>query len=944
MILSSRVGSAGICCVRVSEPDQLAGRLAAARPEHEDEHVTALVASRLFGRTSPPKLGRFTLLERIGRGAMGEVFAAHDPLLERKVALKLLHGAAGRGGHHDALLREARAAAALAHPNVVAIHEVGESERGIHVAMEYVEGQTLRTWLLEPRPLAQRLDVVAQAGAGLAAAHAAGVIHRDFKPENVLVGGEGASLRVRVVDFGLAARVDYGLAARFDYGLAARVDFGLAARFDADASTTLAGTLGYMAPELLTGQPADARSDQFAFGVVMWEVLCGVHPFAADRRDATLEQLRARMQSGRLVAGARPLPRALQRLATRALAPEPGLRHPSMTAIVDALRSHPARARRRRGIAATLGLVAASVLATLALLPGRDTSEPCSRALLERELDGVWDAALREQAHAALRDSPLAAPDEAWQRVAARLDDHAHAWLGAREQTCRDRSRLAALPELGLREACLARRRAELQGLTELLVRAPASSLDTLAQLEQLEPVSLCNDRGRVRRESQQRGGDREAIEALRQALARQTSWARAGHARELGPAAADAIARAEALASPLALAEALLLRSHVEEAAIDYDAAARSLDAALLEAVAARHTRLQAEIALRLVWVHGKGRRDIAAAERWVAHADAAIRAEHEPAHLRARLLDRRGMLASLVHEPARAEALHREAALLRREQLADAPAELAESESNVGRALFELGRPAAALPWLTSALEHYRDAYGPSHPDIAATLNNLAHAELALGHHDEAITLAERALALKRGLHGEQHPDLINTLLLLGDVEAARDRQVDARERYLAALALGERTLGPQHPALDPILHNLAFTAWLLGDHDAAIDAATRALAIQASAYGEQHPISALTLELLARAQLGRGELAAADATIERALALVEPAPERLGASERAALLVSAALIASARDPSDARVCMHAHAAAQLLAPAPAHSDPELAAILASPTCSAR
>ncbi len=905
----------------MSEPDQLAGRLAAARPEHEDEHVTALVASRLFGRTSPPKLGRFSLLERIGRGAMGEVFAAHDPLLERKVALKLLHRAAGHGDDHDALLREARAAAALAHPNVVAIHEVGESERGIHVAMEYVEGQTLRAWLLEPRPLAQRLDVLAQAGAGLAAAHAAGVIHRDFKPENVLVGGEGASLRVRVVDFGLAARVD------------------------ADASsTTLAGTLGYMAPELLTGQPADARSDQFAFGVVMWEVLCGVHPFAADRRDATLEQLRARMQSGRLVAGARPLPRSLRRLATRALAAEPGLRHPSMTAIVDALHSHPTRARRRRGTAATLGLVAASVLATLTLLAGRDTHEPCSRALLERELDGVWDAALRERAHAALRDSSLAAPDDAWQRVAARLDDHAHAWLGAREQTCRDRSRLAALPELGLREACLARRRAELQGLTELLVRAPASSLDTLALLEQLEPVSLCNDRSRVRRESLQRGDDGEAIEALRQALARQTSWARAGHARELGPAVADAIARAEALASPLALAEALLLRSHVEEAATDYDAAARSLDAALLEAVAARHTRLQAEIALRLVWVHGKQRRDVAAAERWVAHADAAIRAEHEPAHLRARLLDRRGMLASLVHEPARAEALHREAALLRREQLADAPGELAESESNVGRALLEQGRPAAALPWLTSALEHYRDAYGPSHPDIAATLNNLGHAELALGHHDEAIALAERALALKRGLHGDQHPDLITTLSLLGDAEAARDRQVDARERYLAALALGERTLGPQHPALDPILHNLAFAAWLLGDHDAAIDAASRALTIQVATYGEDHPISALTLELLARAQLGRGELAAADATIERALALVEPEPERLGASERAALLVSAALIASSRDPSDARVCTHARAAAQLLEPAAAQRDPELAAILATPTCSAR
>ena len=256
----------------MGDTGELGDQLAAARPHAEDALIEALVAGRLFGHAhlGPAKIDRFTLLERIGRGGTGDVFAAYDPVLDRKLALKLLRADARLDADERTwLLREARAAARLAHPNVVAIYEVGEFDDGIFVAMEYIDGVTLRAWLRERPSLEAILDVFVQVGRGLAAAHEAGVIHRDFKPENVLVCGQGAELRGRVVDFGLARTVERIVA-------------------DERGSTgtrhsTLMGTPAYMAPEQLRERSFDARSDQFSFFVALHEALTGAHPFGADR-------------------------------------------------------------------------------------------------------------------------------------------------------------------------------------------------------------------------------------------------------------------------------------------------------------------------------------------------------------------------------------------------------------------------------------------------------------------------------------------------------------------------------------------------------------------------------------------------------------------------------------------------------------------------------------
>ncbi len=221
--------------------------LTAAKPAEDDPSAqllrARLKASLQLKPAAPPKLGRFTILERVGAGAMGTVYAAYDPVLDRRVALKVLQ----RG------LVEARSLAKLSHPNVVSVFDAGEHEMGSYIAMEYVQGETLRDWLTsEPRSVQQILDVFLQAGQGLWAAHQAGIVHSDFKPENVLVGED----RARVADFGLAQRSGM------------------------DAEAPRGGTLAYMAPQMRAG-PATFASDQYAFCVALYEALSGERPSPA---------------------------------------------------------------------------------------------------------------------------------------------------------------------------------------------------------------------------------------------------------------------------------------------------------------------------------------------------------------------------------------------------------------------------------------------------------------------------------------------------------------------------------------------------------------------------------------------------------------------------------------------------------------------------------------
>ena len=326
----------------------------------------------------PRRLGRYTVLELIGRGGMGDVYLGLDEQLARHVAIKLLGGRFDQPDERDRLRREAVALAQLAHPNVVTIHEVGEAAGQVYLVMERVQGVTLRAWLAAgPRTVDEIVAVMQQAGKGLAAAHSAGLIHRDFKPDNVMVDGDG---RVRVMDFGLACAVDDDHETTLSSGVQ-RLQGG---------TLTSGGTPGYMAPEQYLGASQDARCDIFGFCVTLFEALHGRRPFAGD----SPYEVQQEVLGGRITATrADRVPAWLDAVVRRGLLGSRGLRWQTMDALLAALgRGPPVLAR--RAVAVVLGL-AAAVLTVVAVVAGGGALRQTRAERLAEERLGAAELAIR---------------------------------------------------------------------------------------------------------------------------------------------------------------------------------------------------------------------------------------------------------------------------------------------------------------------------------------------------------------------------------------------------------------------------------------------------------------------------------------------------------------------------------------------------------------------
>lgn len=298
---------------------------------------------------------RYRLLERLGEGGMGEVFSAWDPQLERRVAVKLvrLEGVEDPEAARERLLREAKALAQVNHPSVVSVYDAGRLGDIVFVAMELIAGQTLTQWAsAKERSWEEIIGVMERAGRGLVAAHAAGLVHRDFKPSNVMVAADG---RVVVLDFGLA----------FPGAAAKGTGSGANLRGVTQVGAVV-GTAGYMAPEQIEAQPLDSRTDEFAFAVVCWELLYGARPFLARTHLAFLEEVQT------VVLKQPPLtkvPPTVHAALVRALSSAPAARFPSLEALLDALGGDTSTARTMVAVPSTL-LIAAGVLGALVTLVG----------------------------------------------------------------------------------------------------------------------------------------------------------------------------------------------------------------------------------------------------------------------------------------------------------------------------------------------------------------------------------------------------------------------------------------------------------------------------------------------------------------------------------------------------------------------------------------------
>ncbi|HSS00348.1 MAG TPA: serine/threonine-protein kinase [Kofleriaceae bacterium] len=367
-----------------------------------------------------PTLGRYRLEHELGAGGMGVVHAAFDPDLERRVALKVLRVAAPSADAKDRLMREARAMARLSHPNVITVHEVGTANGRDFVAMELIHGGSLAEWLrADKRRPAAILEAFVAAGRGLAAAHAAGIVHRDFKPHNVLRSREG---RIVVTDFGLAREAQGTAAVALDQTLPLGSMTVRASSPSALAGLTVTGALlgtpAYMAPEQWSGGAVTPATDQFAYCVALWEALSGERPY----RGPTFDELRAQVARGPAALDASRIPRRVRRVLWRGLDPDPARRWPSM----DALLARLVRAERRPGLAFGIagGAVVAGAVAIVALRAGGTAPRLCPPPA--RDLATVWSPAIAGELRAKSSDAHAAALDAAfreWQTVRAQVCD-----------------------------------------------------------------------------------------------------------------------------------------------------------------------------------------------------------------------------------------------------------------------------------------------------------------------------------------------------------------------------------------------------------------------------------------------------------------------------------------------------------------------------------------
>jgi tetratricopeptide (TPR) repeat protein len=830
---------------------------------------------RILGRAATPArgtpLGRYLVLEQIGAGGLGVVLAAYDPQLHRKVALKLLRTAHSMATEEarEPVLREARALARVVHPNIVTVYDAGFEADDLFVVMELVEGHDLRGWLRDrERSLAEILEVFLQAGRGLAGAHDAGLVHRDFKPDNVLVGNDG---RVRVADFGLA-RVLAGTAAD-----------GVEGPPSADLTTTrtgaLVGTPAYMAPEQHASARVDARADQFAFCVALHEALHGARPFDGATYDALVDNLRSGRRRAAATAARRPVPPWIQAAIDRGLSRDPDARFPSMRELLAALGADPAAARRRRlrvglAAAATVALAAAG----LAGVRGLDDRPRLCRSA-PAELAAAWGPAARAAVERAFLASGKPYAAEVLATVTARLDAYGAGWSSMRTEACEAThhrgTQSATL--LDLRMRCLDGRLAALDAAARVLASADGAALEkAMAVAGELPPIAACADAEALGAVGAPPAEARSRVDALAARLAEATALRRAGrHAAALASAAPVAEA-ARALGHRPLLAEALLERGAIEEKLVRLRQAELTLREALLVAAAARDGEALARVAVQLAGVVGNGLLrdgDLAALRPFV---EAALAAAPRGDVTRGTWLAVQGHSALRLGRSAEA-ASHYEAALAARERALPAgdPA-IANALALLGRARTESGDGASARPLLERALAIVEAAFGRSHPEVAPVLHDLADAVAAGGDHAEARALHQRALAVRELSLAPDNPLIATSAVHVGIVLLRAGDAARAGDLFARAIAINEAFYGPDHVAVAPQLLNLGIVHARTGRLAEAERAYRRALAIFERTYGPEHPSVGAALTNIGNVHLKQGRYADAIPLFERDLAI--------------------------------------------------------------------
>jgi len=844
-------------------------------------------------------IGRYVLLSELGEGGMGVVWAAYDPELDRRLALKVLRLA----GDSDRLLREAQALARLAHPNVVSIHDVGEDAGEVWLAMELIEGRTLKEWqrAAPRRPWTEVLQILMPAGYGVAAAHDAGLIHRDLKPENLMVGDDG---RVRVMDFGLARTGEFKAPATAPADPLASSEVSLLGSSVTRAGAIL-GTPLYMSPEQFSGA-VDERSDLFSFSVVLWEILYGSRPFVG----ANVVEMVYAITQGRAQEAprGRHVPRWLRKVLLRGLAGEPEQRWQSMRELLAALEKGLARERWRRllGIVSALVFVGLSAVVWGVLADARQRSA-CTHAAAS--IGELWPAQA-ETVTAAIKASGVGNAEEIDEKLGERVGAWADEWAEVRETLC-----VAATVERTLSPAlaqravdCSELQRSELHSLLELLGEGDRSVvLVALRAAGELSMPSLCGDPRVLGRLVVPEPDLYDEVTQLRSRLQRAQMMLALGKYKEGLAFAEELYGEAERLDwAPLrALAEVRVGQALYQNARYP-EAEARVRDG-LRQALAVSDDTLAVDA---IIWL-GFVAYELAEPDRglaWIEVAEGILERMGPTARLlRPRVVGIAAILYQKRGDLSKAEEAYIEAQRLDEELYGvDSP----QGASNLNSlALFR-----AAQGDVEEALKiHERvqalriAAYGANHPEVAKSIGNRALAYRKKGDHERARELFEEALVLQEKVFGVDDPrtgatlnSLLGALIELKEFEEAA--VVGAR-----VLAIRRATFGTEHLEYAAALNNVAIGLQDQGRYEKAREMHQQALEIRQRKFGDEGNDVARSHTNLGEVDLRMGDREAAIAHLERAVEIregIEAPPQSLAYSRFALAKAIGAL-----DPGRAR-----------------------------------
>jgi serine/threonine-protein kinase len=775
-------------------------------------------------------LGRYIVLELLGRGGMGVVYRAFDPELDRSVAVKLLRTDGRRSAERDRLVREGRAMAKLSHPNVVAVYDVGAIDDQVFVAMELVEGATLRDWAKAPkRSWREIVATYVQAGRGLAAAHAAGMVHRDFKPDNALVGTDG---RARVLDFGVARDGEPpaddpapGTGPGATSGESSSYAFG---------SLSVGGTPRYMAPEQYEGKGISASADQFAFCASLWEALYGDSPFEGDDLLARLANIRA----GRLRATpAGEVPAHVRAVPARGLSANPSRRYASMNALLAVLEHRPAWVRRSVAAVTAVGVLG---LASVVMASRRGPADPCAHP--ERDLAGVWDETQKQRVLSSFVATGRPYAEDTARRVFERLDAYAGSYAKMRGEVCvASRGAGAAGGILALREACLDRRRGQLQALAAVFgEKSDTGLLDkAVAAATGLPPITYCADTEALT--ARVRPPEEPALRARVEALQRDVDQLEAryvsGQYKEGLALGEPLLSATKDLGYPWVPAQARWWLAQIRERRGEFDDAKALLRDGVADAAAARDDVLVAQMWARLLYIAGERQRRFDEAEGYRAFGPTLV---------------------------ARAN---------------DDGAEAAWAGAE-GMLLFRTGKLDDATEHLEHALAKAERAYGPEHLQVASVLNNLAVVQNEKGDREGALGSHERALDIRRRALGEDHPSVAQSLNNIGLVYLDGGDYLRARDQFARSREIWERAVGPEHVEVAQVISNLADALQRLGQWSDAITLDERALAMREKLLPEGHPDIGQSLYNLGDVVMEEGDAARAATLFQRSLAILEKA----------------------------------------------------------------